>query len=344
MKDTRQAYDVRIARGCLVSIGMAVLLGTAIGVSSAQEKQGSPQQSNANQAVIEATTADRERTSQPVLQHRNPRYQLCKGDILDLTFPFTPDFNQTVTILPDGFITLKELGDMHVAGKTVPEVTELLKTAYAKILHDPVINIALKDFEKPYFIAGGEIGHPGKYDLRGDTTLTQGIAIAGGFNESSKHSQVLLFRRVSNDWVEVKVLDVKKMFQTANLTEDLHLQPGDMFFVPQNRISKIKKWIPYTSVSASVPPKYLLILRTGSKPEREGTMEELNLSSHYDGRACPHIARPPDGCVSTPAAHGDFLLGHPFRGNSRRRAAAEPIFGGNEDTGQTGACRSCRHG
>jgi polysaccharide export outer membrane protein len=171
-----------------------------------------------------------------------------------LTFPFTPDFNQTVSVNPDGFITLAGLGDLRVAGKTVPEVRELLKTAYARILHDPVVNIVLKDFQKPYFIASGQIGHPGKYDLLGDTTLTQAIAIAGGFNESSKHSQVLLFRRVSNDWVEVKVVDVKKMFQAANLTEDLHLQPGDMFFVPQNRISKIKKWIPYTSVSAGVYP------------------------------------------------------------------------------------------
>jgi polysaccharide biosynthesis/export protein len=249
MKDTRQAYDVRIARGCFVSIGMAVLVGTAIGVSGAQEKQGSSQQSNANQAVIEAATADGERTSQPVLQHRNPRYQLCKGDILDLTFPLTPEFNETVTVHPDGYITLAGVGDLHVAGKTVPEMREFLKKAYAGILRDPVVNIALKDFEKPYFVANGQVGHPGKYELREDITLTQAIAIAGGFSESSKHSQVLLFRRVSHDWAEVKVLDVKKMFQAGNLSEDLHLQPGDMFFVPQNRISKVRKWIPYTSIS-----------------------------------------------------------------------------------------------
>ncbi len=254
MKDTSQTYDATIPRGCLVSIGIAVLLCTAGGASSAQEGQGISKLPTAGQAIIEATAGNRQRTSQPVLQHRDPRYELCKGDSFELTFPFTPEFNQTVSVHPDGFISLSGLGDLQVAGKTVPEVRELLKTAYARILHDPVVNVVLKDFEKPYFIASGEIGHPGKYDLRGDTTLTQAIAIAGGFNESSKHSQVLLFHRISNDWVEVKVVDVKKMFQAANLTEDLHLQPGDMFFVPQNRISKIKKWIPYTSVSAGVNP------------------------------------------------------------------------------------------
>jgi polysaccharide export outer membrane protein len=184
----------------------------------------------------------------PSLQRRNPRYQLCRGDVFDLDFPFTPEFNQTVTIQPDGYITLRAIGDLHVEGQTVPEVTQSLRTAYGKILHDPVITIALKDFDKPYFIASGQVGRPGKYDLRGDTTVTQALAIAGGFNDNAKHSQVLLFRRVSNDWVEVRKLDVKQMLQAANLSEDLHLRPGDMLFVPKNTVSKIRPWIPYPSL------------------------------------------------------------------------------------------------
>jgi polysaccharide biosynthesis/export protein len=254
MKGTGQGYRMKILRGCLASIGIAVLSGMAVRASDEQEKQESSMVAGTSQATTGATMGSGKELGRSVLQRRNRRYELCKGDIFDLTFPFTPEFNQTVTVHPDGYITLTSLGDLYVAGKTVPELRELLQTAYAKILHDPVINVVLKDFEKPYFIAGGDIARPGKYDLRDDTTLTQAIAIAGGFTESSKHSQVLLFRRVSTDWAEVKVLNVKKMFQAGNLTEDLHLQPGDMFFVPQNRISKIRKWIPYTSVSTGINP------------------------------------------------------------------------------------------
>ena len=86
------------------------------------------------------------------------------------------------------------MGSIFVEGQTVPELTETLKAAYAKILHDPVITIALKDFEMPYFIAAGQVTKPGKYDLRSDLTVTQAVAIAGGFNDKSKHSQVVLFR------------------------------------------------------------------------------------------------------------------------------------------------------
>lgn len=246
-RDRRKAFGV-----CLFLLGIAALIGPAVCAYGTQEKPELSMHAATKQVSADDGTTSRDKeTGGSGFQHRDPRYELCAGDAFDLTFPFTPEFNQTVTVQPDGYITLTGAGDIHVAGKTVPELRELLKTAYANVLHDPVINVVLKDFQKPYFIAGGQIGHPGKYDLRDDTTLTQAIAIAGGFEESSKHSQVLLFRRVSNDWVKVKVLNVKKMLQAGNLSEDLHLQSGDMFFVPQNRVSKYRKWTPIPSLSMS---------------------------------------------------------------------------------------------
>jgi polysaccharide biosynthesis/export protein len=179
---------------------------------------------------------------------RNPRYQIGLGDVLELSFPFVPEMNQTITVLPDGFVTLKEVGDLQAKGLTVPQLSEALRGRYAKILHDPVISVVLKDYEKPYFVVSGKVSKPGKYDLRGDTTVTQAVAIAGGFDDAAKHSQVLLLRRAPNDWVEVKSLNIKEMMRTGNLKEDLHLRNGDMLFIPKSTISKIKPWIPGTSL------------------------------------------------------------------------------------------------
>jgi len=153
-----------------------------------------------------------------------------------------------VSVQPDGFITLRAVGDVHVAGQTVPDLTATLQTAYGKILHDPLISVTLKDFEKPYFIADGQIGRPGKYELRGDTTLTEAIAMAGGFSDTAKHSQVLLFRRISDQWTSAKIFNVKKMEKNGNLSEDPVLHPGDMLFVPKNEFSKIRPFLPTSSL------------------------------------------------------------------------------------------------
>jgi polysaccharide export outer membrane protein len=183
----------------------------------------------------------------PVLQQRNPRYRLCASDAITLTFPLTPEFNQTVNIQPDGFVSLAGAGDVHLEGLTTKESVIVIQAAYSKILHDPLLTIELKDFNKPYFIVGGQVSKPGKFDLRGYTTATEAVAMAGGFNESAKHSQVLLFRRVNDNWLEVQTLDLKHILQGHDVREDPEIRPGDMLFVPQNLISKIQKYIPKSS-------------------------------------------------------------------------------------------------
>ena len=193
----------------------------------------------------------------PTIHSRNRRYTIHASDTLELTFALTPEFNQTVTVQPDGYITLREVGDLLAAGHTLPELTESIKTAYSKILHDPVISVDPKDFEKPYFVVGGQVGKPGKFDYRGDVTLTEAIAMAGGFTDASKHSQVLLFRRVSDQWTEARIINVKKMLNSRNLEEDPELQPGDMLFVPKNAISKIKPFLPTSSLGIYANPGVL---------------------------------------------------------------------------------------
>ncbi len=135
---------------------------TIMGAVAAQAQEAAPAIPPVPRAITAAGGGDEAGHGQtPVLQHRNSRYQLHSSDVLELSFPFTPEFNQAVTIQPDGYITLRSVESIKVDGKTIPELVDLLRSTYAKILHDPVINVELKDFEKPYFIVGGEVGHPG---------------------------------------------------------------------------------------------------------------------------------------------------------------------------------------
>jgi polysaccharide biosynthesis/export protein len=195
-------------------------------------------------------SADATDSSRPALERRGTRYQLCASDVVSITFPLTPEFNQTVNIQPDGFASLSGAGDVRLEGLTTEQSVTAIRAAYAKILHDPIVTVELKDFNKPYFTVSGQVHKAGKFDLRGYTSATEAIAIAGGFNESAKHSQVLLFRRKNDDWYEVKPLDLKRILQGHDVSEDPEVHPGDMLFVPQNFISKIKKFIPSSGMGA----------------------------------------------------------------------------------------------
>lgn len=182
------------------------------------------------------------------------RYRLRPGDSFDVDFALTPEFNQTVSVQPDGYGTLKAVGTISVQGKTIPELTEAIREAYAQVLHEPRIVIVLKDFDKPYFIASGQVARPGKYDLRSELTVTEALAVAGGVSEKGKLSQIILYRKIGNGFLEGKVLDIKKLLASRNLSDDPRLQPGDLLYVPQNVSSHIRPYLPTTSMGAYYNP------------------------------------------------------------------------------------------
>ena len=190
----------------------------------------------------------------PRLGGGRPLYRLNRSDVVALSFTLSPEFDQVITIQPDGYVFLKDAPPVLAQGLTLEDFQLAVRRAYKGYLHDPQVAVALKEFEHPYFVAGGEVGRPGKYELRGDTNVIEAVQIAGGFTHEAKHSQVLLFRHVNDDLVEARVFNLKKMLQEKNLSEAVQLRPGDLIFVPQNSISKIDRYLTKPSMSMYVSP------------------------------------------------------------------------------------------
>ena len=183
------------------------------------------------------------------------RYRLQPGDVFEVQFRYSPEFNQTVTVQPDGYVSLEVGGDLKVAGLTIEQAhAAILKKASSR-LQDPVATIVLKEFQKPYFVIAGEVSLPGKIEMRERVTALQAIMLAGGMKETARSSQVVVFRRINTDTAEVKLLNLKSVRRTADLENDLTLQPGDMVFVPRDKISRIERFMKLASVAAFMAPR-----------------------------------------------------------------------------------------
>lgn len=223
-----------------VSTSLALILASCEMIAA---QTSSPDSSPTQIAASDSQVAKSPQT--PALQQRQTRYQVMPSDTLAVSFPLSPEINQSVTVQPDGFITLANVGSVYVQGETVPQIIDTLSRAYAKILHDPIIAVDLTNFQHPEFSVTGEVGKPGRYELRSDTTVSEAIAVGGGLSSSAK-SQVFVLHRVSADWVEVKRLDIRKVMTGKKANEDIHLQPGDLVFVPDKFISRFRHYLPYS--------------------------------------------------------------------------------------------------
>jgi len=177
-----------------------------------------------------------------------PRYTLVPGDILDLVYRFTPQFNQTVAVLPDGFVTLDLVGSLRVSGLTLDQVHDLILAHAAAQLNAPDLTLSLKEFQQPSITVAGEVFKPGKLPFREGETALQAILQSGGFGENARAGEVLLFRRVDSDNAEIKVLKLDSFKKRADLRRDLALQPGDMLLVPRDRVFILSRYIKLTNV------------------------------------------------------------------------------------------------
>lgn len=185
---------------------------------------------------------------------REERYTLNPGDVLDIQYRYTPEFNQTVTIQPDGFISLEIGGDLKVSGRNLTQVRALILMKARERLASPELNVILKEFQKPFVVVAGEVAQPGRIEVRDKMTAIQAVMMAGGFKESAKSSQILVYRRLNSNTAEVRMLNFKTLKRTSDLENDLTLQPGDMIMVPRDRLSKVERYVRLATVTSIFNP------------------------------------------------------------------------------------------
>ncbi len=187
------------------------------------------------------------------LQHR-PVYTLHIGDVIDLSYRLTPEFNQTVTVQPDGCVNLQVVGNVQVAGLTLGQVHDKIVQLASTQLNHPELAITLKQFVQPYVVVAGEVARPGKIDINENTTALQAVMLAGGFLPSAKDTQVILFRHINADTAEVRKLNLHNIKKDAQLERDTELEPGDMLLVTQNKLEHFSRFMKATDLGVYFNP------------------------------------------------------------------------------------------
>ena len=181
-------------------------------------------------------------------------YLLRPGDTVQVNYRFTPEFDDTATISPDGRVALKNLGLVPAAGGTVADLQQhVVKTASTQLVN-PDITVTLKDFERPQITVGGEVNLPGHFELRKPTTALGAILMAGGPKQDSAMNHVFLFRRVNGELAETFVLHLNHLHQGRHDPDDLLLKPDDMILVRHDKLSTVERYVKLVNLGVYFNP------------------------------------------------------------------------------------------
>lgn len=178
--------------------------------------------------------------SQVLVQH-NPEYHLEYSDSVAVSFRYTPEFNQDVTVGPDGRAEIAGLGTVIAYGLTLDQFKARLVELSSKRLVKPDISLVLKNYVKPHVLVEGEVNTPGRVEIHGDTSALDAIALAGGFRDSASKSNVLLMRADPDHGNQTRVINLSQLIKDHKLEEVPQLHSGDVLYVTTSKFTKLNQ-------------------------------------------------------------------------------------------------------
>lgn len=165
-----------------------------------------------------------------------PAYRVYPGDELEVTIPSAPELSKTVTVQPDGRVTLPLIHGVMVADRTTQEVEAALSDAYSSQLIRPEVEVAVKTATPLKVFVGGEVDKPGVYDMPGDINALQAVIQAGGFKTTAKRDEVVIIRRASNGRAMMRTVDLARGLGNAR-ADLVPLRRFDIVYVPRTNLA-----------------------------------------------------------------------------------------------------------
>lgn len=147
----------------------------------------------------------------PTVSHvaTDPNYLLQPDDLISVLVFREPDLTTEGMVRKDGLFDMKLLGAVKVAGRTVDQATAAIRDALGKdYLVDPRVSVSILAYAKRKVNILGEVRSPGLYTFpeHGDLTLSDAIAMAGGFLPSADMAHVGI-RRLGKEGTVDYVID-----------------------------------------------------------------------------------------------------------------------------------------
>jgi polysaccharide export outer membrane protein len=172
-------------------------------------------------------------TATPSGEDESPSQDYIIGpeDTVEVQVWKNPDLSRTVTVRPDGKLSLPLIGDVQAAGQTAAQlteaVTEKLKTYYREPAQVTVIVTQVNSYA---IYVLGEVKGQGKHIVRSGTTFLQAISLAGGFTPFASKNKITLRRRSADS--KESAIPIRYRDVLAGQQANLILKPGDTIIVP----------------------------------------------------------------------------------------------------------------
>lgn len=219
-------------------------------------------------------------------------YKVGPEDLLEISVFEEEKLNKTVRVSSQGNISLPLLGILRVRGLTAYELEKEIRELLAeKYLQDPHVNVFIREYRNQQISVIGAVDKPGVYDVKGQKTILDLLAIAGGLSTGSeKDAGQLLFlirppkledgvsdekRDSDGQLSKTFVIDLEELLIKGDFTLNLPLVHGDVINIPvSGKVfvgGEVKKPGGFSLKGKKMTVTQAIWMAEGLKPEANGS-------------------------------------------------------------------------
>jgi polysaccharide export outer membrane protein len=159
----------------------------------------------------------------------DPSYRLGPEDQLRISVWDNKELTLDLVVRPDGKISMPLLQDVPAEGLTAAQLAADIQGGLSAFIVNPEVSVILLQVNAPKYYIIGYVARAGTFPLRGETSVLQALALAGGLTQFASPRSIKLIRatRGKQDVRKINYYDIIESGEGNYL-----LKSGDTIVVP----------------------------------------------------------------------------------------------------------------
>ena len=158
-------------------------------------------------------------------------YLVGPGDMLHISVWKDASLDRIVTVRPDGMISYPLLNDVQASGQTPLQLQKSLTDKLKQYMADPEVSVVVQEVHSFAVSVLGEVKTPGRYELKGQATVLDVLAQAGGLSPYASASRIVILRDEGD--VKKRILfDYNAAVSKQTAEQVFYVHSGDIIMVP----------------------------------------------------------------------------------------------------------------
>lgn len=165
-------------------------------------------------------------------------YRVGPLDSLQVFVWRNPELSTSVTVRPDGRITIPLIDDLEATGKTPTELSDEIERELAAFIADPIVQVIVSGFQGPLsrqVRVVGEAQQPAALAYRNKLTLLDVMVQVGGLSPLAAGNRARLVRTNPETGEQTEYrLRIESLLQDGDISANVAIEPGDVIIIPES--------------------------------------------------------------------------------------------------------------